>query len=376
MNHPSFLAKSPSPRLIQRLYHGRKIQVWEGRLKLDAIQGWVDNPRIDIAKKQLQDEVGNRPLTQDEVFNLMKNDSDFKLKDLRDNIIKNGLREPIVVTFKGKLLDGNRRFFALKYALEGLSKADPNRMDYEKIQCYVLTEEASEDDEQHVLVEENFAASLKIEWPDYVKALNVKAAAEKGIDPNDIAAKYDWTKAKVRETIRIWEIIDDFMSFATTQPDLEEEEGGGLGLSEHEAERLAASNYQFFNEAQKSFFNELKTNFEFKIIFFRWIHDGKFSSFPEVRIAYRAWNHPEAKPIIMGPEPSAAKDAKAVIDYNARIVKGREEVNTRIGSFVDFLSNLKVDQIKTLSDESCKNLRQALELLNRIVKVVAESNAN
>lgn len=162
---PQFLLNKPKPQIKQRLYNGRKINVWEGKVKIASILGWVDNPRIELEKKKYLSQVGNRPLTQEEIFDLMKNDPEVKLKELRDDIIKNGLREPLALSFKGKLLDGNRRFFAVKYALASMPLSDPNRQDLESVEVHILSEDATEEDEQNVLVEENFSASLKIEWP-------------------------------------------------------------------------------------------------------------------------------------------------------------------------------------------------------------------
>src|SRR5690606_25207663 len=109
---------------------------------------------------------------------------------------------------------------------------------------------------------------------------------------------------------------------------------------------IAAKNYQFFNEAQKSFFDPLMNDLEFKAHFFRWIRQGKFSSFPEVRIAYKAWQDPEVKAIISGNDPAAAKDAKSTLDYNARIVRSGVEATGRIESFVKFLKGMKADEIR------------------------------
>jgi hypothetical protein len=374
MNAPDFLEKKPEPRMIQRLYHGRKIMVWDGVVDASKVNGWVDNPRIEIERRKRQEEIGNRELNQDEVFDLIKKERSFKLKELRDDILDNGLREPIVLTYTGKLLDGNRRYFALRFALEGIPKSDPSRSDFSKIHCYVLTKDATDEDERNVLVEENFAPSLKLEWPDYVKALSIKDEAERGMNVADLSAKFSWTKSKIKETVKIWEIIDDFLAFATSDIDLEDESLGGMGLSEIEAEMIAAKSYQYFNEAQKSFYTDLKVDFNFKSQFFRWICDGKFSSFPEVRIAYKAWNDSEAKRILMGPEPSAAKDAKAVIDYKSRINKDFEDVNERIGSFSDFLWKLSAEQICSLSDNSVEKLRAALDEVTNMAISVKENS--
>ena len=364
MVQPSFLLTSPeAPKIRQRLYNGRKLMVWEGKVKISSIEGWVNNPRIELAKKTMQEKIGNRPLTQDETFDLMKNDPDVKLKELRDDIIKNGLREPLTLSFSGKLLDGNRRFFALKFALEPMSTTNPNRQDLESVNVYVLTEDASDEDEQNVLVEENFSPSLKIEWPEYVKASMIVDAHASGLSVDDLAQKYDWSKSKIQDTLKIHDIIADFITLATDDTNPGDDYGGGFGMGEQEAENEAAKNYQFFNEAKKSFFVPLQTDIDFKIQFFKWIHEGKFSSFQEVRIAYSAWKNPEAKAALLQPEPTAAKSAKAILDYNTRVVKSQEETVGRIDTFVKFLKGLTAKQIDMIPASSIDDLKESLNLI-------------
>jgi len=267
------------------------------------------------------------------------------------------------LSYKGKLLDGNRRFFALKYALENIPASDPNKQDLEIVEAYVLTEDASEEDEQNVLVEENFSASLKIEWPEYVKAQMVVEAHESGLDINDISKKYSWAKSKIKQTLKIYQIITEYIILATSDIDPEDESGGGFGMTEQDAENEAAKNYQFFNEAQKSFFEQLNTDIDFKIQFFKWIHEGKFSSFQEVRIAYNAWRHPEAKAALLQPDPSAAKSAKAILDYNTRVVKNMDEAVGRIESFVKFLREMTAQEINIIPDTALQYLKESLELV-------------
>jgi len=363
-NVPAFFVQPP--QLKQRLYNGRKLMVFEGKVKIESIQGWLDNPRIDVAKRTLQEKVGDRALTQEEIFDLMKNEPDVNLKALRDDIIKNGLREPLTLSYQGKLLDGNRRFFAVKYALEGYPKGDPNRQDLEVVEAYVLAESATAEDEENVLVEENFSASLKIEWPDYVKARKVVKANDEGFSADEIAKKFKWDKGKIRQTLRTYEIIQDFESFAILPPDQEDDFGGGPGMTEQEAQVVAAKNYQFFNEAQKSFFDPLKTDIDFKIQFFKWIYEGKFSSFPEVRVAFKAWKDPEARAAIMQGEPSAAKNAKAILDYNDRVVRNTDEAVGRIESFVKFLKGMKVEEVKKIPLPARQHLKEALELVGKM----------
>lgn len=371
---PPFLLDKPEiPKLRQRLYNGQKLMVWEGKVKVSSINGWVDNPRIELARKTLQEKVGERPLTQDEVFELMKTDSDVKLKELRDDLIKNGLREPLTLSHDGKILDGNRRYFALKFALDNMAINHPNRSDLESVSAYVLTEGATEEDEQHVLVEENFSPSLKIEWPEFVKARMVVEASEDGLTVDKISKKYDWPKAKVKETLRIYDLINEYLMFAQAPSDAEDEYGGGLGMTEQEAVNEASKKYQFFNEAQKSFLEPLKTDIDFKIQFFKWVNQGKFSSFQEVRVAYSAWKHPEAKAALMQPEPTAAKSAKAILDYNTRIVNSTDEVVGRIDSFAKFLRQMTAQQIDLLPVQTRKNLKEALDLVVKMSQAASDN---
>jgi hypothetical protein len=370
MDTPTFVLGKPDPTLKQRQYNGRRINVIECRVKLSSIQGWIDNPRIELAKKKFQDRVGPRELTQDEIYTLMKDDEEIKLKTLRDDIMKNGLREPLTLSHTGKLLDGNRRFFALKYVLDSIPESDSNRRDFEVVDAFVLTSAASAEDEEDVLVEENFSASLKIQWPDYVKAQKVIAAHERGLDVKEIARRFAWTTGKVRETIKIYRVIEDFKAFATEPPDAETG-GGGLGLTEQEAEMVASTNYQYFNEAQRSFNRALEEDVEFKAEFFRWIKGGKFSNWSEVRVAHKAWSHPEVRPIISSPQPSAARDAKSTLEYKERLVRAGEEVFGQIQDFTKFLGQLEVQQVMSLPDGTIHKLEETLRSVVEMRKAAA-----
>lgn len=285
---PEFAGGVDCP-IVKRRYNGHDLLVLECNVPIDKIQGWIGNPRIELARKKMQDQTGRIELTQDEVFDIMKNDKEVKLKELRDDILKNGLRRPLTLSYQGVLLDGNRRFFALKYVLENLPESDPRRQDFENVPVFILTSDATPEDENHVLVEENFSASLKIEWPAYIKAQKIYAEHQSHKSIEDIAKRFGWSKSAVKTAIEVYEIIEEFITFATTSPD---DDVPGLGISEPEAEIICSEHYQFFNEANKSFKNPLKTDYEFKLQFFKWIADDKFDSFAEVRIAHKAWENP------------------------------------------------------------------------------------
>ena len=369
---PAILEKKPKPVHRQRFYHNRPLMVWEGVVLVDKVSGWADNPRIELAVEAKKSIIGNRDLSQDEIFEIMKSEKDIKLDDLRNNIAANRVREPITLTSDGKLLDGNRRYFAVRYLLEGMSTNDPQRLDFAAIPAFVLDESCSHADEMHILVEENFTASFKEAWPDSVKASRIRRELDEGATIQDVVNKYGWPRHKVKETDRIGQLIDDFLLYATAPPDPEDESGGGLGLSETAAKRIASVHYQKFNQAQKSFFDDLKADLDFKFCFFKWIEEGKFRSFDEIKAAYRAWKDPEARLLLAGKQPTAAKDAKAIIDYKDRVEKGMVEVPTRVRDFVRFLGELTSEQMSAMPPEAVENLRHALE---RVLKM-AESVRN
>ena len=370
MKKPSFLENSPKPQIVNRLYRGKTIQMWSGKVKINSIEGWAENPRIELFRKRHEREEGREP-SQDEVYDEMKNAKDIALKDLRDDICKNNLREPLVLTYKGKLLDGNRRFFAIRYALDGLKSDDPRTHNLESVEVFVLTNEALAEDEQRILVEENFAPSLKKEWPDYVKALKIRDAHENGESKEDIVAKFGWNPTKIKDTLNILEIIDEFKAFALDAPDDDDESGGGLGLSESDVEEEVSRNYQYFNEAKKSLQKPLQTDYDFKVAFFRWLHDGKFKSFVQVRAAHKAWENPEARKILETQETDAGKDAKTVVDNAERAENKRLEVYHEVKSFLEFLRNLTVSNVDQLEPETRSELEDIVEEVKRLSTFVA-----
>ena len=364
MKSPSILLAKPEPKIVQKQFHGKKVMVWDGVAKVESVHGWVSNPRLELEIKRFRDQHAGRDPDNEEIFGIMKSVKDFKLKELADDIRVNGVRVPIVITGDGKLLDGNRRYYAVRLLLETMKNDHPERSDFEVMPVWVL-EKASLDDEQRILVQENFYASLKVEWPDYVKAQRVYSDLQAGNHPKTVAQRYNWSASKVNETKKIMELVDEFTMFATTNPG---DEVDGLGLSDIEAERIAADKYQFFNEAQKSLTSVLDTDIEFKQNFFRWIYEGKFASFAEVRVAGDAWNNEKAKRILMSDDPKGGKKAKAIIDYEKNFEKEVIEVEEEIDGFVKFLGELTTEQKKELSEESLLKLENALSTVVGMIK--------
>lgn len=373
MSTPELLMPSPEPKVTQKQFHGKKLVIWEGEIDIGNVKGWVNNRRLDLEIRRFRDQHLGRDPDNDEIFAILRSVKEFKLKELADDIRVNLVRDPIIVSFRGKLLDGNRRYYAVRLVLESLKEDDPARADFESIPAWVL-ESDKEEDEELILVQENFYSSLKVEWPHYVKARQIYSDLLKGDPVKSVAQRYNWSEGAVRETKRIMELIDDFTEFATTVPD-EEHEVDGLGLPDLEAERIAAENYQFFNEAQKSFKNRLEIDLDFKEQFFKWIHKKKFASFPEVRVAEAAYDDPNAMKILEDPdEVHPGRRVRIHIEYKKHFAKGMEKAEHEINEFVNFLAELTTAQKQDLSLDSLKQLELALSTVIQMTKASKQGN--
>ena len=364
---PKIMEKEPKPRLIQRFYYGRQIPMWRGVVNLSTIEGWAENPRITLARNKWLRDHAQEP-DQNEIYEIMKSGREIKLNELRDDILRNGLREPVVLTHDGRLLDGNRRFFAIRFALESLKEGDTRRAELEKPTVFALMENCTLEDQNHILVEENFAPALKEEWPDYVKALHIKAAKERHLSEGKIAKKFGWTRTKVRDTVRTLDIIAEFESFALDRPNPEDESGGGLGLTETETEDFVNKRYQYFNEAQKSFYKPLEEDPDFKLAFFRWLYGDCFTSFHQARIAYKAWHDSEAKETLEKGGAGAGKDAKTAIDNRDREARIKKDVDDQIRDFLKFLNTLEAKQLASMPLDTRKELQKALQQIQDVLE--------
>lgn len=373
MKIPEIMLDKPEPKITQKSFHGKKIQVWEGHASVDKIHGWVKNPRIDIELKRFRDNHAGRDPSGDEIFSIMKNIKDFRLKDLAADVRLNGVRQPIIITNDGKLLDGNRRYYSARLILEDIDPAKRKNSEFAKLPVWVLHDDCSTEDEEYIIVQENFYAAHKVEWPDYVKAQHVYEDIQAGLPVKSVSQKYAWSQSKVSETKRIMELIDEFREVATGEVN-DDDEYSGFGLSDLESERVAAEKYQFFNEAQKSFRARLEKDFDFKMNFFRMLLDGKFKSFAEVRVVTKVWDSPRARNILLSNDPKAAKKAKAIVDYEESVESEEATVDDVISDFVKFLGDMTTHQKAKLhyKHDQLEKLKEALNIVIEMTEAIKQ----
>lgn len=118
--------------------------------------------RLSREKKKDLDDLSIQEITQ-----YVAEQDVHKLEDLADSIKRNGVQVPLIVRDDGKLLDGNRRYFAcewLKMRAESHDEDPPSHLS--EIPVDVIREaDLTPELELKILAEANFIQDLKIPWP-------------------------------------------------------------------------------------------------------------------------------------------------------------------------------------------------------------------
>lgn len=362
---PAFMEQLPKPVLTLVRVTNHDLPVWKGYVKIEQVKGWQDNPRILMHVEKFVAEYGRSP-NQEDIFEIMKKDPEVELKRLMKDIMENGVRHEIWLSKDGELLDGNRRYFAARYALENMEQGDPRRQIVGLLPVIVLVDaqnpEINKERSRLVVVQQNFAEDLKRPWTDLVKARLVYSDHEKfGFSKEELAKRYDWKKDKVDSALKTYRYIQEFIGYATTPKDDEEPDRGGLGLDDGDANDLANEHYQKFNEAQKSFRNQLETNPEFTRTFFKLLAQNKFKTWTEVRYAYEAWSDPAIRKVLLSDDPDAAKRARIKVESKAKDEADALTHEQQIDEFTQFLSKLEVDEILNIPKEKIQQLKEKVE---------------
>ena len=161
--------KKPKPYL----FHNEWIDVYPQKISFDNIEYWPKNLRTLLDFDLLKQEKGKdiEELSLEEVTDFLVRSPDLKLGKLAKSIEANGVRVPLVILEDGRLLDGNRRFFACSHILHKPKKEgfDPNVLT--SIPALIIkTKDIDERIEQKILAEANFVEDFRVRWPLQVRA--------------------------------------------------------------------------------------------------------------------------------------------------------------------------------------------------------------
>ena len=343
------------------------------------ISGWVKNPRIDMILRRWRHAGGRSPdaypddeellelMLQDDAINNREDRRTFSIKDLGEDVKRNGVRVPIMVTWDGTIIDGNRRKFAVMWALSSKGGANSEQRHLlERIPMLVLTENAPDFQRESILVQENYAASMKKEWPPIVanRALFDRYREMLDLYPgeDDLAIRQRlrdefprYNVTDIMHRIETWRLIQEFRGEF------------GDDIVEDEMERRINDQFNYFRQANDTF---RRQNFyhepEFKELLFAGMRHELFPSFRAVRRMEDIYKSPRAKEVFLEGEGMSPPQKRANFE-RARDEAGRERairdlsVDKRLESIIDSLDNLTSVQLAEIAPALRVRLEDALQ---------------
>lgn len=153
----------------EQLFHNERINVYPMTLPLDQIHFWKENNRTiftferlcRLKRKKLED------ISIEDITQFIAEQDTHKLQVLADSIGRNGVQVPLIIRDDGKLLDGNRRYFACQWLRMQRRKPDEKISEFlMKIPVHVIQKNDLKGSlELKILAEANFIPDLKVPWP-------------------------------------------------------------------------------------------------------------------------------------------------------------------------------------------------------------------
>lgn len=371
------------PRYEVRYFHRRKIEVWSGYVRTKDIKGWVGNVRIDLfVKKWARDHEGSEP-TNDDILQWMIRDQneEFELSSLAESIVNNGVRQPVVITSDGTLLDGNRRYFAALMKLRE-AEAGGDRVTIAMVThlpAYVLSPACSAEDLEAVLVEENFVDACRREWPKFIKATRVykgyKELREAGLSaPAAIAELVERfggkgfggrNKNQIQRWIKMMDFIEEFNEYHSS----EDEETGRRPKDEYDIKWKSQKYFEYFDELTKTnVVKVLEADSEFRARVFEHLYDDDFRSFVEIRKLPSIALDRKARDNFMSDEGRVAVEGALNWLAMTGLAKKAIDLNDRVLGFKRFLDSLTAQEMATLDLEAISGLE---EIAKRVAAMAA-----
>lgn len=162
---------TPDKDAKKKPFHNEWIDVYPNVLPLDEIRYWEENNRTFFTLERLTRLRGKelKDISLEDITQFVAEQDTHKLQLLADSIERNGVQVPLIIRDDGKLLDGNRRYFACQWLKMQYAKRDANLPEaLLQIPVFVIRKsdlDKKETLELKILAEANFIPDLKIPWP-------------------------------------------------------------------------------------------------------------------------------------------------------------------------------------------------------------------
>ena len=378
---PDFVLQDAGWHLETRHFNGIPVPLYRTEGDASQIKGWVENPRVDLILKRWRNarhiSVDAFP-DDEEMLKLMldHDDGTFEIQDLGEDVKRNGVREPIIVTWDGTLIDGNRRKFAVMWALscKGGATNEQHHL-LGRIPMFVLPEGAPEDHRQSIIIQENYAASLKREWSNVVTNGRIYQKYQELLNqfPNErevairqrVRREFPRFKTtEIRDRINTWNLIEEFRA------DYVDED------NEDELEAEINRSFQYFRQANDTFRNKnVFSEPEFKQLLFRGIQQKLFPSFASVRRLEEIYRNPRATEVFLEGEGLSGTGIRSNFDRatavaNHDVATRNLTLERRLESIIDSIDELTSVDLAKIPPE----LRSRLE--NTLQRIIAQATVS
>lgn len=385
-------------------FHEHEIPMSSGFVKTSDIELWPDNERLDVHVAQFRAEHGRVP-TPPEVLDIMlskmplpgvKKEDQFEIAALARSIANNGVRRPPVIDLDGTLLDGNRRVAACNYILHSDEFSTEQKTRAEWIFVWQLTEHATDEDRNLVVVSLNFEPDFKQDWPPYVKARKIYDEWQRMLTlevRSPSAARQAELKRELSQAFALGpktDVVNRAIKMVTWADEFEAHQIGERKRDEYEVKHQAAAKFEYFDELSKGVqpggvAHTLGQEDELKSLAFDLLFANKFKTFTQIRDLKHVSANNDALELLRTARDTKdtetaqeqVSDALSLVK-SSRAEKRRLGANAKIETFVEWIEDVPLsaprDQIKP---ENLEALLRAFKLVrNQAIEVLGKDRVD
>lgn len=371
-------------------FHRYEVAMNCGGVKTTDIKLWENNERLDIHVNQFRHIHGRGP-TSFELLDIMLSrmplqglagKDQFNIEELARSIANNGVRKAPIIARDGTLLDGNRRVAACYYILNSDDFDSEQKKRAENIFVWQLTEHATEDDKNAVVVSLNFEPDSKQDWPEYVKAkiiyeewqamlareTNSPGSARMAQMKRELSAQFGYGNDPY--------MVNRYIKMVEWATDFEEHLVNDKNKNEFEVKHQASKYFQYFEELSKGttaggVAHTLGQDESYKHLVFELLFQGKFKNWTLIR-NLKFYNDDVRDALIKARDTNDVESAQDDIEIKLNEAKAQMKEsrignpNQRIEVFSKWLEALPISAFRdAIRPENLLKLKDALELVNK-----------